>query len=149
MKTARPLLGTAALLATLFATSAATASGQYGAAMPVAGETFALADAIAAVEAEGHFEGKVRGRITEVCRKKGCFMILTDDAAYARVTFKDYGFFVPTDTGPGMSTVYGALSFVELSPEEADHYAADAGRPASSDRSLREYGIIATAVEIE
>jgi len=104
------------LLAAL-ASAAAQGSGSYGDPMPASGTPVSLAEAIATADADGRYEGKIRGRITEVCRKKGCFMILTQDEHYARVTFLDYGFFVPTDTAPGTTTVHGELTVDTLTAE--------------------------------
>jgi len=136
------------LIAALTTTSA-LASQQYGAPMPGTGEAVSLASAIAQAEAADGFEGKIRGRVTEVCRKKGCFMILTDAEQYARVTFKDYGFFIPTDTGSVESTAYGRLEVVSLSREEAAHFAADAGQNPNAATAKREYSIVATSVELD
>ena len=44
--------------------------------------------------------GKVSGYITSVCKKKGCWMILSHsptDSTGLFVKFKDYGFFMPLD----------------------------------------------------
>ena len=42
----------------------------------------------------------VEGSVNRVCQMKGCWMELAadDDTSGVRVTFKDYGFFVPTDS---------------------------------------------------
>jgi Domain of unknown function (DUF4920) len=42
------------------------------------------------------FTGKVKGQITSVCEKKGCWMKLKqDNGEDIRITFKDYSFFMP------------------------------------------------------
>ena len=145
---ARMIRITAAILVVLATTSHA-ASGEYGAPMPSAGDAVSLATAIARANADGAFEGKIRGRVTEVCRKKGCFMILADAAHYARVTFKDYRFFVPTDTRSVDSTVFGRLEAVSLTRAEAAQFAADAGRDPSGAAATREYSIVATSVVLD
>lgn len=144
----QPLRLTLTALLTLFA-AATVCAGDYGAPMPAEGTPLPLGAAIEQAEDAGRYEGKIRGRITQVCRRKGCFMVLADDRHAARVTFKDYGFFVPTDTAPGMTTVFGELTARPLTPEEANHYAADAGRPGEATAAVREYSIIATAVHID
>ena len=140
-----------AALAVLTALAAVAAQGadHYGAPMPEAGTPLSLGEAIARADAAGRYEGKIRGRITEVCRKKGCFMVLTDADHYARVTFLDYGFFVPSDTPAGMTTVYGELTRGTLTAEEAHHSAADAGRAGEATGPRGEYGVVASAVVIE
>ena len=37
----------------------------------------------------------IKGVVKDVCVKKGCWMTLNNDNESVRVTFKDYGFFVP------------------------------------------------------
>ena len=137
-----------AIIAIVAMTSFATAK-EYGAPMPRDGETVSLATAIARLEEADSFEGKIRGRVTEVCRKKGCFMILADAEHYARVTFKDYGFFIPTDTHNADSVVFGRLEARTVSREQAAHFAADAGRNPDDAMAMREYSIVANSVELD
>ena len=59
--------------------------------------------------------------------KKGCFFIARDWDTMARVTFKDYGFFIPTDSADKQVILSGTFSRSQLSAEQADHYASDLG----------------------
>jgi hypothetical protein len=94
---------------------------------------------------------KIEGKITEVCQAKGCWMVLVDGDKYARVTFKDYGFFVPTETSMQDGTIFGELSRTVLTKEQVQHYAEDAGREHAkvSDDPLEEYWLVASAVSIK
>ena len=78
-------------------------------------------------------------------------MILVDGDTYARVTFENYGFFVPTETSMQRSVVYGQLSERVLSGEQAEHYAQDAGSQSSLELhgEVKEYSIVARAVQLE
>ncbi|SHH34070.1 DUF4920 domain-containing protein [Winogradskyella jejuensis] len=70
---------------------------------------------------------KVRGNITEVCSKKGCWMKLDmGNGKIVRVTFKDYGFFMPLDA-TGEVVINGKAFVKETSVEDLKHYAEDAG----------------------
>jgi hypothetical protein len=91
------------------------------------------------------------GEVTEVCQAKGCWMILVDGDSYARITFKDYGFFVPIETSMQRSVVYGVLSEHVLSGEQAEHYAQDAGAQSTLELQgeVREYSLVASAVQLE
>ena len=61
-----------------------------GQAVPEEGEIVNLTTVIAKIgESTGHLQ-KVSGVVTKVCRKKGCWMILTDEGSHARITFKHY-----------------------------------------------------------
>lgn len=104
-----------------------TADQSFGAEMPVSGESVSLRQAIAAIDSGTAQHIKIEGQVTEVCQAKGCWMILVDGDSYARITFEDYGFFVPIETSMQRSLVYGVLTEHVLSGEQAEHFAQDAG----------------------
>ena len=120
----------------------------FGDPMPTSPPPVSLSAAIVRLETSGQpVESRVSGRITEVCQKKGCWMVLTDGSLYARVTFKDYGFFVPKDSGQHEAVVLGTLSSNQLTAREANHYEKDAGRPERHAGSVTEYTIVASSVQ--
>ena len=90
----------------------------------------------------------VATRIAKVCQKKGCFFVAQQGASTARVTFKDYGFFIPTDSGGKDVVLMGTFSRKSVSKEQAEHYAADLGETAVPTPEKFEYSIVATAVKI-
>ena len=88
-------------------------------------------------------------RIAKVCRKKGCFFIARDGDAVARVTFKDYAFFIPTDSAGKMVTLAGTFTRQQLNEAKAKHYATDLGEQAAdAPTASLEYQIVATSVRI-
>ena len=91
---------------------------------------------------------RVEARISQVCQKKGCFFVATDGAATARITFKDYGFFIPTDSGGKQATLYGVFSRQPVSEAEAEHYADDLGESGKVNAEDFSYSIVATGVKI-
>lgn len=91
----------------------------------------------------------VEARVAEVCRMRGCWMVLTDGTRSARVTFRDYAFFVPKDLAGKMVVAEGTLARRLLSAEEADHLAKESGSSASSiSVSREEWSLIATSVAV-
>ena len=74
---------------------------------------------------------KVKGKVSEVCQKKGCWMTLVSDEPgkpEMRVTFKDYAFFMPKDLA-GKHVVIDGFAYVDVtSVEDLRHYAEDAGK---------------------
>ena len=72
---------------------------------------------------------KMTAKVDEVCQMKGCWMTLNlEDGNQVRVTFKDYGFFVPKDIS-GKEVVINGIAFVEESSvEDQKHFAQDAGK---------------------
>ena len=71
---------------------------------------------------------QLQGTIAEVCQAKGCWMnVNLQDNAQVFVRFKDYGFFVPTNSS-GKSVVMNGIAFIEeMSVDEQRHYAEDNG----------------------
>ncbi|RNC85347.1 MAG: DUF4920 domain-containing protein [Balneola sp.] len=87
--------------------------------------------------------------IAEVCNKKGCFFVAEDGEYSARITFKDYGFFIPTNSAGKEVTLVGEFSEATLSEEKAKHYAEDAGKNSDEiSGEQKEYSIVATSVVI-
>ena len=70
---------------------------------------------------------KVRGKVLDVCRQKGCWMTMAvNDSTEAFVKMKDYCFFVPVDL-QGKTVVLEGVSFIKTtSVAELKHYAEDA-----------------------
>ncbi|MFK7953444.1 MAG: DUF4920 domain-containing protein [Ekhidna sp.] len=80
---------------------------------------------------------KVKGVVEEVCQMKGCWMTLkNEDGASVRITFKDYGFFVPKNIS-GKEVILEGVAFKEMLEEDvAKHYAEDGG--LEYDESMRD-----------
>lgn len=89
---------------------------------------------------------RVETRISEVCQKKGCFMIATAGKHAVRISFKDYAFFVPTDTSGKTVTLTGTLIERTLSDEQAAHLREDAGSDTIQAGTV--YEIVADSVSI-
>jgi len=87
-------------------------------------------------------------RVSQVCQKMGCFFIAQDGDAYMRVSFKDYGFFVPTDISGRRVTLVGEVVGREMTPEEAAHYADDLGEKSAAIKAGMIYEIVATSVRV-
>ena len=71
---------------------------------------------------------KFKSVITDVCKKKGCWMKmdLADDKE-SFVRFKDYGFFVPLNADQSEAIVSGKAYLDVISVDELKHYAKDGG----------------------
>lgn len=71
---------------------------------------------------------KIRGKIVEVCSKKGCWMTVDINGKdKIMVKFKDYGFFMPLNA-EGEVVINGKAFVSKTSVEELRHYAEDAGK---------------------
>ena len=103
-----------------------------------------------ALKAGDTVNAKMKGKIIDVCSKKGCWMRLDmGDDNEVMVRFKDYGFFMPLNA-EGEVVVNGKAFVDETSVEELRHYAEDAGKSeeeiAAITESKFEYKFLADGV---
>ncbi|MEO1574339.1 MAG: DUF4920 domain-containing protein [Pseudomonadota bacterium] len=120
----------------------------FGREMPEDIAPVSLADLVENAEQHAESSVAVRTRIAKVCQKKGCFFVATEGAHSARVTFKDYGFFIPTDAGGKTVELVGTFDRRALSARDAKHYAKDLGEAVPEKTPDFEYVIVAEAVRI-
>lgn len=111
----------------------------------------ALADVMKDID---EFAGKtviVEGPVGDVCRMKGCWMGLVPEGATMgiRVTFKDYGFFVPRDSKGFIARMEGTFEKNVLSKEDADHLESEGAKlTRNPDGTVTELSFVATGVEL-
>jgi hypothetical protein len=94
---------------------------------------------------------RLEGQVRKACTKKGCWMELAEGAkgAGVRVTFKDYGFFVPLDSAGASARVEGVVKVTELTESMAKHYEAEGAQvPRGADGKPREVQLVASGVEL-
>ena len=120
----------------------------YGEPMP-AGEAVAIGEVLSAPAGYEGKSAKFFGQITEVCQKKGCWAILTDQSQTrtVRVKFKDHDNGLPFDAN-GPAVVYGELKQVEVGERLAKHFAEDAGKNPNQASAGLETQIIAISVQL-
>ena len=99
-------------------------------------------------------EGKaiaLEGKVRKACEKKGCWMELAGDdkGPGVRVTFKDYGFFVPLDSAGSTVKIEGVISVKELSEDRVKHYEGEGATIArGKDGKAREVQLVASGLEL-
>ena len=124
------------------------------------GEELSDAKAVKATNLEKNMDGKeamkikLKGEIAEVCQMKGCWMTLgTGDGETIRVTFKDYGFFVPKDAAGKKTVIEGEAKMETVDVATLKHYAEDAGKSKEEIAAITEpetkLTFVASGVEIE
>lgn len=91
---------------------------------------------------------QVETKIAKVCQKKGCFFIAQQNEHTLRVSFKDYGFFIPTDSSGKTVVMAGELVQKQMSKEQAAHFTADLQTESSAIKAGVVYEIVATSVRI-
>ena len=94
---------------------------------------------LAEMEGKSSARMKLAAEIDACCQAKGCWMQLNmDNGEQLMVRFKDYGFFVPTDSEGKMAIIEGEAFLDTISVEELQHYAADAGKSAAEINAITE-----------
>ena len=119
----------------------------FGASMPASKHAMTLAELIENSQRHLGTEVVISTEIVKVCQKKGCFFIARDGDAIARVTFLDYGFFIPTDAGGKMVTLAGTFNREILTQTQSEHLASDLGEPVAKGDPLK-FVIVASSVSI-
>ncbi|HTA88079.1 MAG TPA: DUF4920 domain-containing protein [Polyangiaceae bacterium] len=126
---------------------------RFGAPIAAAPE-LVLADVLRAPERYNNQAITVEGHVRSACTRRGCWMEVATDADPAlpgcRVTFKDYGFFVPTDSAGASAKVQGTLDVNTLPPERVAHLESEGGHfpQKNPDGSVNELRLVATGVEL-
>ncbi len=121
----------------------------FGAPLGEQGEPRRLAEIVAGSAKYAGQQVHATATVAQVCRKKGCFFVAQDGDAVARVTFVDYSFFVPTDSGGKDVTIVGTFNRKLVTEAQAKHFAEDAGEdPAKVVGPREEYTIVASSVVV-
>lgn len=93
----------------------------------------------------------VEGVVTNACERKGCWMQLqpAEGDQAVRVTFKDYGFFIPLDAKGMKARAEGVTTVKKLSKAEADHLVEEGAKLVrNEDGSAVEVSFVANGVEL-
>jgi hypothetical protein len=148
MKQIAAAVCTLALAVSAFAADAVVKRGA-----PISRDTKSakLADVVANPDGYTKTPIVVEGVIATACTAKGCWMQLApvDAKAGMRVTFKDYGFFIPLDAKGMRARAEGVAVVKTLSKEEADHLAGEGATLArNADGTAREVSFVASGVEL-
>lgn len=125
----RKLLFLALLITGAMACSTQSAQTQFGAEFE-ATDVVSVDELVTSLEtAEVVSDVVIKGKVVDVCKVKGCWMTLEREAGDAvRVTFKDYGFFVPKDIHDREVIMKGKGEVVITSVEDLQHFAEDEGQ---------------------
>lgn len=104
---------------------AAVGDGKHFGAAFTDAKAVPLADVIADAAKYADKTIKVEGTIDDVCQERGCWLVVTDGKHSMRVTFKDYGFFVPKDSAGKKVVLEGVVAKKTISEDHARHYAEE------------------------
>ena len=134
--------------------AASTSAKAFGSPIS-AGPELALSDVLASPERFRDQAITVEGQVRSACTRRGCWMELAQSSdpklPGCRVTFKDYGFFVPTDSAGARAKVQGTLGVNTLPPDRVAHLESEGGQfpRKNADGSVDELRLVATGVELQ
>ena len=101
----------------------------FGAGVSNPDAAVSFADVVKQLDSVDSVNVVMKGKVTDVCQAKGCWMKIIDPATATEeelfVQFKDYGFFMPKDLAGHSVLVEGTAYKNETSVEELRHYAED------------------------
>ncbi|WKK81523.1 DUF4920 domain-containing protein [Marivirga arenosa] len=91
--------------------------------------------------------------VTEVCQAKGCWMTAKlPNGESMRITFKDYGFFMPKDLAGKTVRMHGVAKREETDVATLKHFAEDAGKSEEEIAQITEakldYKFVASGVNL-
>lgn len=86
----------------------------------------------------GSYEGKVTGKVTEVCKAMGCWIkIQKADGSSLMIKSKDHAFFMPQDLVGKTVVIEGTANMKEVSEEKRRHYAEDSGKSKEEIKKIK------------
>ena len=133
--------------------SASSGVKTYGAAI-TPGQTVPISKVVAAPDSYTKSPVIVEATVRRACSRKGCWMEVAEgeDSKHqgCRVTFKDYGFFVPKDSAGAKARVQGVVKTRRVNASEVSHLESEGATFAqkNSDGTATEVRIVATGVEL-
>ncbi len=100
----------------------------YGTAMTLKGTSVSVDDLKGKLKNDT-YEGKVIGKVKEVCKAEGCWIKLErTDGTTVMVKVKDHSFAMPVGLEGKVVMVEGVASIKEVTEDQRKHYAEDAGK---------------------
>lgn len=152
-KAAEPAAGPARPAAPSAATAAPVASRKFGAPL---GSSPAL-PLKAVLDKPDEFASHsvtVEAQVRRNCTRRGCWMEIAESSdpnlPGCRVTFKDYGFFVPLDSSGSKARVEGTVEVQTVPAAQVAHLESEGAKFSGKqpDGSAREIRMVATGVEL-
>ncbi|WKV12363.1 DUF4920 domain-containing protein [Marivirga harenae] len=112
-----------------------------------------LASLVREMDSNDSVMAVVEAKVTEVCQAKGCWMkVDLPNGESMRVTFKDYGFFMPKDLAGKSVKMVGTAKKEETDVETLKHFAEDGGKSEEEIAEITEprmdYKFVASGVKL-
>lgn len=112
-------------------------SGKTFGAAPTIAEAHPLSSVLAETDKYKTRDVAVEAELKQVCTKKGCWAVLSQAGSEVRMTFKDYGFFIPKDSTGKRVLAQGRIIEKKMTEKMRRHYLEDAGAPAAEIEKIK------------
>tara|TARA_B110000037_G_C16958431_1_gene439912 strand:+ start:141 stop:683 length:543 start_codon:yes stop_codon:yes gene_type:complete len=93
---------------------------------------------------------RITGKVSDVCQKMGCWMVITDNDQHMRVTTKAHAFFVAKDGSGSICDIEGTVVKKEFSEQRTEHFKSEQSEGAPIPKAEVEgtagYEIVAEAI---
>ena len=93
---------------------------------------------------------RVEGKVSDVCQKMGCWMVITEGDKSMRITTKDHGFFVAKDGAGSTCHIEGKVISRELDPDRTAHFESESSKdapiPEKDAKDGKTYEIVASSI---
>lgn len=118
------------------------------------GTPISTAELVKTISTNNSVEGVVvEGTVVDACKVKGCWLTLNSGEDQIRVSFRDYGFFVPKNIAGKTVVMKGDGKKEITSVADLQHYAEDEGQSAEEiakiTEPLEEFVFVADGVKIK
>ncbi len=122
--------------------------GHYGAVFALQ-QTVPLSQVLASVPADPNEAVQVSGEVDSVCQKKGCWLVVKDGDAMARILMKDHSFTVPMDSKGKPVVIEGTIETRTFTEAQVKHLEKDGGGdPSKVGGERKEYVLTATGIRL-
>ena len=123
------------------------------------GADFTISDSMTAKELlnspEKYVGKKVRvsAKVSDVCQKMGCWMVISEEDKHMRVTTKDHKFFVAKDGAGSKCDIEGEVVLKKASKARSEHFASEQSEgapvPEGEKTNSATYEIVAAAIRLK
>jgi hypothetical protein len=93
---------------------------------------------------------RVEGKVSDVCQKKGCWLVISDADKHMRITTKDHAFFVNKQGAGSNCEIEGEVISREVDPDRTAHFESESaeGAPIPEKEAIDNtvYEIVASSI---
>ena len=96
---------------------------------------------------------RVEGRVTDVCQKAGCWLVLAEGDKSIRVLTKAHKFFVAKDSTGQTCRIEGVVNAKDIDPETVAHFESESANkdviPEKSVEGTKTFELVASGIQIQ